>query len=42
MNQNGNVVCFAKGYASVIYGNRFIGGTWAVARWGGFAGMGGT
>jgi hypothetical protein len=42
MNQNGNVVCFAKGYGSAIYGDRFVSGAWAVTRWGGYSGMGGT
>jgi hypothetical protein len=39
MNQNGNVVCFAKGYASGVYGNRFFGGAWAATRWGGYGAM---
>lgn len=41
MNQSGNVVCFAKGYASGIYGSRFNGGTWVATNWPAYSGLSG-
>jgi hypothetical protein len=44
MNDNGNVVCFAEGYISGIYGNRFKGPAWTTADWTGYSdrGLGGS
>jgi hypothetical protein len=41
MSQNGNVACFAEGYISGIYGNRFQGGTWTGTEWTSYAYLGG-
>jgi len=41
MNQNGNVVCFAEGYASSIYSTRYNGRGWTVANWTLYSGLGG-
>ena len=42
MNQDGNVACFAEGYISGIYGNRFQGGAWTVADWTVYVDLGGS
>jgi hypothetical protein len=41
MNSGGNVVCFAEGYDSEIYGDRFVGGGWTVVDWNGYFSIGG-
>lgn len=41
MNSGGKVVCFAKGFASGIYGALFNGGAWVIGGWNAYAGLGG-
>jgi hypothetical protein len=37
----GQVACFAEGLNTALFGNRFNGGSWTLANWGGWGSLGG-
>src|SRR5271165_4017915 len=42
LNSGGKVACFARGYASGIYGSLFNGGSWVADDWSSYGGLSGT